>query len=81
MIERMAISLALSEHVSLGLVGHEMIFYLPYQHPPYLLMAPQVWDHLNVEEVFGIGDAGEDGGSDDAEKEIFGDGGGGETRR
>lgn len=39
-----------------------------------------MWDHLNVEKVFGVCDAGEDGGSDDTEKEVFGDGGSGETR-
>lgn len=55
-------------------------FYLPYHHSPYLLIAPQVWDHLNVEKVFGIGDAGKNGGSDDAKKKVFGDGGGGKTR-
>lgn len=55
-------------------------FYLPYHHPPYLLIAPQVWDHLNVEKVFGICDAGKNGGRDDAEKKVFGDGGRGKTR-
>lgn len=63
----------------IGFERHDKL-YLPYQRPPYLLVPPQVWDHLNVEKVFGICDAGQNGGSDDAEKEVLGDGGSGETR-
>ena len=40
-------------------VGEDVsCLYLPYQEPPYLVIAPQVWDHLNIEQVFAIGDAG-----------------------
>ena len=47
--------------------------YLPSQQPPQLLVTPQVRDHLNVEEVFGICNADEDRGCYHAEEEGLGD--------
>ena len=42
-------------------------------------MPEEVREELDVEEVFGVGDAGEEGGGDGGEEEEFGDGGGGEA--
>ena len=45
--------------------------YLPSQQPPYLLVPPYMWHYLNIEEVFGVGDANKKRGSNDAKEEIL----------
>ena len=52
---------------------------LPDQEAPCLLVADEVREELDVEEVFGVGYADEQGGGDGREEEGLGDGGGGEA--
>ena len=52
---------------------------LPGEEPPYLLVLQDMRYHLNVEKMLGVGNANEDGGSNDAEEHASGDGGIGEA--
>jgi len=49
------------------------INYLPCQQPPHLLVPPYVGNDLDVEKVFGIGDANKDRRSNDSKEEALRD--------
>ena len=53
------------ERSQLDIMKEGSMLYLPYKNPPHLLVSPQMRDNLNVEEVFAVRDADQDGGSDD----------------
>lgn len=64
------------------LAGKEVMSHthLPHPEPPCLSVPPQVWDDLNKEQMFRIGNADDDGRGNDPQQQSLGDGRVGESR-